>query len=167
MPPMHHNPKPDLPPTGSHRVEFLGRTSLVALWCYTLVYYDRLPATIPIHFNAMGQAGGFGRNPVLLGSPARTTVLFHRDDGTEPLPVPFQQPGGRRQEDVLMLYTDTPLMVPWLKLMVVPAFGLLTMHVADTVRGHGGLGPWLLPVTQVMVLLPLAYFLARTFHTPR
>lgn len=164
---MHHHPKQVLPFTGSDRVlEFLGWMALVILWCYTFMHYARLPETIPIHFNAGGQADGFGGKPVLLVLPVVATVLFIGMTVLNRYPHLFNYPVAIDAVNAMTQYTNATRMIRWLKLMIVLVFGLLTMHVVGSVHGHG-LGPWLVPVILALVLLPLAFFLARAFRKGR
>lgn len=57
-------------------LEFAGKLLLAAVWLLTLYALLKLPVTIPIHFNASGQADRYGNKLTLLFLPVLATVIY-------------------------------------------------------------------------------------------
>ena len=55
-----------IPSTADKLLEVLGWLILFVLWGYTISHYSSLPDTIPTHYNAAGEADGFGRKASVL-----------------------------------------------------------------------------------------------------
>jgi len=65
-----------IPTTADKLVEVLGWLILIALWGLTISHFSTLPDTIPTHFNAAGEADGFGSKASIIGLPVIATLLF-------------------------------------------------------------------------------------------
>ena len=57
-------------------VELVNITLLILIWGFTIVHYLDLPDTIPIHFNARGEADGFGHKSTIWMLPAIATFIY-------------------------------------------------------------------------------------------
>lgn len=57
-------------------IEMVNITLLILIWGFTIVHYFDLPETIPIHFNAKGDADGFGNKATIWLLPAIATFTF-------------------------------------------------------------------------------------------
>ena len=58
---MKNRPKIELQLTQRDKIlEVIGWILLIGIWILTFTNYFDLPETIPIHFNAAGEADGFG-----------------------------------------------------------------------------------------------------------
>jgi uncharacterized membrane protein len=58
------------------KLESAGKIFLIILWALTLFVFLKLPATIPIHFNASGQADNYGSRMTILISPILATIIY-------------------------------------------------------------------------------------------
>lgn len=161
------NPRPRLNPeldSTDKAVEFLGWAALLALWAYVLASYAKLPAIIPVHFSGSGQVDGLGSKSWLLALPGMVTVLFIGLYFLSRVPYLFNYPVAITDANALGQYTNATRMLRWLKLMLVLAFMLVSREIIRTAQGLDSMGKWLLPVILLLVMVPLAHFLVKTFR---
>jgi len=147
-------------------IEVLCLVLVLFIWVAVLVFYPRLPATIPVHFNLDGQPDLAGSKDQIFILPAIATFLYSGITILNKYPHIFnylQQvtPGNARQ-----LYTGATRLLRFLKLGVIVSFNVAvceTIQVA--LRQSDNLGKWLLPVSGILVMLPLGWYLVSQFIT--
>jgi len=152
--------KVQLSPT-DHVFELLGWGVLLALWVWTGTSYSSLPDTIPTHFNAAGEADGFGTKASIVGLPIIATLLHIGLTLLNRVPHIFNFPTPITQENALRQYTNATRMIRYLKLILVLVFAGISFQ---TSIGEG-LGVWFLPLTLVLIFMPLLYFMIKSFQT--
>ena len=153
--------KVQLSPT-DHVFELLGWGVLLALWVWTGTSYSSLPDTIPTHFNAAGEADGFGTKASIVGLPIIATLLHIGLTLLNRVPHIFNFPTPITQENALRQYTNATRMIRYLKLILVLVFAGISF------QNHSigeGLGVWFLPLTLVLIFMPLLYFMIKSFQT--
>ena len=155
-----------IPTTADKLVEALGWLILLALWGWTITHYSSLPGTIPTHFNATGQADGFGSKATILSLPVIASLLFIGLTVLNRYPHSFNYPTAITQDNALRLYTLATRMLRYLKLVLVLVFGGIEFMTIQHATGKAaGLGAWFLPLTLVLVFLPLVYFVINSFKS--
>lgn len=148
-----------IPSTTDKIVEALGWIILLALWGWTFNHYSALPDTIPTHFNASGEADSFGSKASIIGLPVIASVLFIGLTVLNRYPHSFNYPTAITQDNALRQYTLATRMLRYLKLVLVLIFGGIEFMTIQNATGKAaGLGVWFLPLTLIMVFLPLIYF---------
>lgn len=157
-------PKIKLIPTTSDKlVDLLGWLILLALWGWTVTHYSTLPGTIPTHFNAAGEADGFGSKASIIGLPIIATLLFIGLTVLNRYPHIFNYPSPVTQDNALRLYTLGTRMLRYLKLVLVVVFGGIELMTIQNAAGKAtGLGVWFLPLTLVLIFIPLIYFVVKS-----
>lgn len=157
-------PKIKLVPTTSDKlVDLLGWLILLVLWGWTISHYSALPETIPTHFNGAGEADGFGSKVSIFGLPVIATLLFIGLTVLNRYPHIFNYPSPVRQDNALLLYTLATRMLRYLKLVLVIVFGGIEFMTIQHVTGEAtGLGVWFLPLTLVLIFIPLIYFVIKS-----
>ncbi len=146
--------------------ELLGWGVLLALWVWTGTSYSNLPDTIPTHFNAAGEADGFGRKASIVGLPVIATLLYIGLTLLNRVPHIFNFPTPVMQENALIQYTNATRMIRCLKLILVVVFGGISFQTIQQANGTGeGLGLWFLPLTLALIFMPLLYFVIKSFQT--
>ena len=157
-------PKIKLIPTSADKlVELLGWIMLLAIWGWTFTHYSTLPDTIPTHFNATGEADGFGSKASIIGLPVIATLLFIGLTILNRYPHIFNYPSPVTQDNALRLYTLATRMLRYLKLVLVLVFGGIELMTIQHATGKAAeLGVWFLPLTLVLVFLPLIYFVVKS-----
>jgi uncharacterized membrane protein len=147
-------------------LELLGWGVLLALWVWTGMSYSSLPDTIPTHFNAAGEADGFGRKVSIVGLPLIATLLYIGLTLLNRYPHIFNFPTPITQDNALRQYTNATRMIRYLKLILVLVFAGISFQTIQQANGTGeGLGLWFLPLTLVLVFMPLVYFVVKSFRT--
>ena len=139
--------------------ELLGWGVLLALWVWTGTSYSSLPDSIPTHFNAAGEADGFGRKASIVGLPVIVTLLYIGLTLLNRFPHIFNFPTPITQDNALRQYTNATRMIRNLKLILVLVFAGISFQTIKQANGEAaGLGVWFLPVTLGAIFLPLLYF---------
>jgi len=146
-------------------LELLGWGVLLALWVWTGTSYSSLPDTIPTHFNAAGEADGFGRKASIVGLPVIATLLYIGLTLLNRVPHIFNFPTPVTPDNALRQYTNATRMIRYLKLILVLVFAGISFQTIQQANGTGeGLGLWFLPLTLVLVFMPLVYFVVKSFQ---
>ncbi len=152
-----------IPTTADMLVELLGWIVLLTIWGWTFTYYSSLPDTIPTHFNAAGEVDGFGSKASIIGLPVIASLLFIGLTVLNRYPHSFNYPTAITQDNALQLYTLATRMLRFLKLVLVVVFGGIEFMTIQHATGKGaGLGVWFLPLTLVLIFLPLIYFVVKS-----
>jgi uncharacterized membrane protein len=147
-------------------LELLGWGVLLALWVWTGTSYSSLPDSIPTHFNAAGEADGFGRKASIFGLPVIASLLYIGLTLLNRVPHIFNFPTPVTQDNALRQYTNATRMIRYLKLILVVVFGGISFQTIQQANGEtDGLGVWFLPVTLGLIFLPLIYFMIKSFQT--
>jgi len=162
---MEERPKFKLELTTTDKTyEIIGWLLVVAVWWLTITNYSKLPDIIPTHYNGAGQADGFGGKATILTLPLVATVLFIGMTILNKLPHIFNYPKNITKENALRKYTYATRMIRYLKLVIVIIFGLITLKTIQNATGQAdGLGTWFLPLTLVLIFIPLTYFIVKLF----
>ena len=152
-----------IPTTADKLVELLGWLILLALWGLTISHFSTLPDTIPTHFNASGEADGFGSKASIIGLPVIASLLFVGLTVLNRYPHIFNYPTAITEDNALRLYTLAMRMLRYLKLVLVLVFGGIEfMTIQHATRKAAGLGAWFLPLTLVLIFIPLIYFVIKS-----
>jgi uncharacterized membrane protein len=162
---MNERPKLKLELTPIDMVlEILGWTSILAIWVLTITNYSSLPDTIPIHWNGVGKADGFGGKGFILPLPIISTILFIGLTILNKYPHVFNYPTNINEENALSQYTNATRLIRYSKFIVVVIFGIIVLQTISYVNGFsGGLGVWFLPLTLGLVFVPLIFFARRSY----
>ena len=146
--------------------ELLGWGVLLALWVWTGTSYSSLPDTIPTHFNAAGEADGFGRKASIVSLPVVASLLYIGLTLLNRVPHSFNFPTPVTQDNALPQYTNATRMIRYLKLILVLVFAGISYQTIQQANGTGeGLGLWFLPLTLVLIFVPLIHFVIKSFQT--
>ncbi|MES2373785.1 MAG: DUF1648 domain-containing protein [Bacteroidota bacterium] len=137
-------------------LELTGKIFLLVLWGLIAYTYFKLPATIPIHFNASGQADGYGNKATLLLLPALATLLYVGLTQLNKYPHIFNYMGNITEDNALRQYTIATRMLRFIKVAILLIFSLVILFVYLTINGvTKGLGSWFLPFTLTLFLVPV------------
>jgi uncharacterized membrane protein len=147
-------------------LELLGWGVLLALWVWTGTSFSSLPDSIPTHFNVAGEADGFGRKASIVGLPLIATLLYIGLTVLNRVPHIFNFPTPVTPDNALRQYTNATRMIRYLKLILVLVFAGISYQTIQQANGTGeGLGLWFLPLTLVLIFMPLLYFVVKSFQT--
>ncbi len=136
-------------------LEFAGKLLLAAIWLLTLYALLKLPVTIPIHFNASGQADRYGNKLTLLFLPVLATVIYVGFTYLNRYPHIFNYLTTITAANAEKQYTIATRMLRFLKLAILVIFIIIILFIYLTVIGvTNGLGVWFLPLTFALLLVP-------------
>ncbi len=146
-------------------VETLGWIFLAILWGITLFSYFAMPETVPIHFNASGEADNYGNKATLLILPIIGTVLFVGMTKLNKYPHIFNYLTEINEANALKQYTNATRMIRYLKLAIAIIFTAIILMMYLNVSGKAdGLGTWFLPVMLGLIFIPMTYFLIKSLR---
>ena len=135
---------------------------VLVLW-----YWPQLPATIPTHFNAAGEADGWGAKSMLWLLPGISVVLvlsmvlLQRVPWIANTPIAIDESNAQRQYGLIVRLLSV------LGLCVSAIFLLILVEtIAVALGGRGPLGAWMLPVLIVPTIGSIAWYLVAALRSP-
>lgn len=158
---MSNRPKLKLNLTTTDKViELVGWICLIGIWFLTLSNYPSLPETIPIHYNGMGKADGFGNKSSLLALPIVATILYVGMTILNKYPHVFNYPSDITEQNAFKNYKIATRLIRVLKIVIIIIFGLIVIGTLRNIYGNAdGLGIWFLPLIMGLLFVPIIYFL--------
>lgn len=145
-------------------LEASGWMLLLAFWLYTFANYPQLPDTIPTHFNALGEADGFGDKSSIYILPVVASIFFFILTVLNRFPYIFNYLVTITEANALKQYTMATRFMRYLKLALVFIFFLIGLKTIQTASNtSNSLGIWLLPFTAGIIFIPLIVFIIRSF----
>lgn len=139
-------------------LEAAGWAVLMVIWATTAIYYSKLPNIIPIHFDSMGTADGFGNKAHILSLPVTASVLFIAMTILNRFPHLLNYPVKITEENAERQYKNMSLIIRFTQLALVIVFGIIEFQ---TIRYTDGLGVWLLPLICIIIFIPTVYFIVK------
>ena len=147
-------------------VEIIGWLLIFAIWGLAFYKFDSLPDIIPTHYNGSGVPDGFGDKWMFLTLSLVATVLFVAMTVLNKFPHIFNYPTYITVENAVKQYTNATRLIRYLKVIIVAVFGLIAYQTIRNINGQTeGLGAWFLPLTMVLIFIPLFYFIIKSFKT--
>jgi uncharacterized membrane protein len=132
-----------------------------------LWYWPQLPATIPTHFNAAGEADGWGSKGMLWMLPGISVVLvagmlaLQRVPWIANTPIAIDETNAQRQYGLIVrLLSVLGLCVSAIFLLIV----IETIVVA--LGGQGPMGAWMLPVLIVPTIGGIVWYFVAALRSP-
>lgn len=157
---MEARPKISLTPSAVDRkTDLAAKLLLIFIWAFTVYIFFKLPAIIPIHFNAAGKADSYGSKLTLLILPLLATVIYFGLTTLNKYPHIFNYMTTITEANAVYQYSIATRMLRFLKLGILLIFSLLIVFIYLNSKGVvNGLGSWFLPVTLALVLIPVVAF---------
>lgn len=139
-------------------VEISGLILIIAIWCFTLFAYMRLPEIIPIHFNARGKADDVGHKGTFLILPVIVTILYWGLKKLNKYPHIFNYMVTITEENAAHQYTVSTRMIRYLMLTLLLVFsGIMVFIYLGAIGKADGMSQWFLPAALGFLLLPVLY----------
>jgi uncharacterized membrane protein len=163
VPIMVKNPVLDVPKTSTERLhDTVALVVILASLAYFIWQWTALPATVPIHFNARGEADGWGSKTVLLLLPTLMLVLYIGLSLLRKIPHHFNYLKPITEANAVYQYRTSIQMLSWLKLEIVLLFGYIQWSLIRNAEGlASGIGIWLLPATLVIIFGTIIYYIIK------
>ncbi len=142
-------------------LEALTFGALLFLWGYTLQNYASLADTVPVHFNAAGQADDYGSKTNIWILPVIATVLVAGLTVLNFFPHIFNYPVTITAANAKRQYLLATRFMRIMKLALVVIFSMImVMMIKSQQEGTGELGTWFLPVVLCITIIPvIIYFI--------
>jgi uncharacterized membrane protein len=148
-------------------IEMLALAGVVLLWAYPARHYGMLPDTIPVHFNGMGEADGFGSKAFIWFLPAIGTLIIPGLLLLSRFPHKLNYPVKITPENAERQYGLATRLVRYMALSVVTIFNLIIIKMVKMAEsGSSKQDPWFLPVILILVLGPVIYFVFKMIQKP-
>jgi uncharacterized membrane protein len=141
-------------------IEFAAFTFVVFLIVLPIINYSHLPETIPVHFNAAGEADGYGSRTTLWILPVTGLFMWFMFTVLEAFPHIFNYPVKITAENAETQYRLAIRLLRVLKTVILIIFSFISFKTIDTAGGSAsGLGKAFLPVFLILVFgVILVYF---------
>ena len=145
-------------------IEIAGIVAVLAIWISVSITYSGLSDIIPLHYNGLGQVDRFGEKSSIFILPVLATVLFVGMTILSRFPHVSNYLVRITENNAFFQYRNMARMVRCLMLAIVLVFGYLVFHtILNTGENAGGIGIWFLPVTLVIIFIPVIYFMVKSF----
>jgi uncharacterized membrane protein len=145
-------------------LEMAGWVVLGVLWLLSIWSFFNLPDTIPIHFNASGQADGYGEKDTIFFLPAIATIISIGITILSRYPHLFNFPFELTPENTERQYSNALKMVRFMKISLALIFTIIVFGMTQSAQGKSdGLGFWFLPFSLALTLIPMVYFIVKSY----
>ncbi|TKK69209.1 DUF1648 domain-containing protein [Ilyomonas limi] len=145
-------------------IEFTGLFTLLFMWGLAIYYFFILPDTIPIHFDASGKPDGYGQKATIFILPFTALIIFIVMTLLNKYPYIFNYPVNITASNALKQYTYGTRIIRYLKTAIIVIFTIILLFTYLTATGKSnGLSNWFLPSMLALLLIPTAYFIAKSY----
>jgi uncharacterized membrane protein len=133
-------------------IEFIALLFLIILIAIPLFLYNKLPESIPIHFNAAGQPDGFGGRHSLFILPVTAFFIYILLTFLAAFPHIYNYPVTITSENAEVQYRLATRLLRILKSVILILFSFISwMSVRSAMGSVSGLGKAFLPVFFILV----------------
>lgn len=123
---------------------------------------------VPTHFDASGNANGWGPASALWLLPAVAAALYLGMTLISRFPASFNYPVKLTEENSAQLKGLSMDMLAWVKLEIICLFAYIQWStIAMASQGHGGLRPALLPISMAAIFGTVGWHIAAMFRAAR
>lgn len=156
---MNDHPKVDFPTRNSVKfINILSVLSILGTLIYVIVVYPTLPDTIPSHFNALGEADGWGGKNSIFIMPFVAIVLFIPLYFISKVPHTFNLPVTITEENAPRIY---PVAQFYLCLLNLETVLLLCYLVFESIPNGWSVEIFLIPIMIAMFALTFIFFIIK------
>jgi uncharacterized membrane protein len=160
-PPMSH---PNPPARGNVPVftplNLLSWATILATGIIVALYYQRLPDTIPIHFNGKGEADGFGSKTWLMILPAIALAISVSLVWLQRKPHLLNYPVKITPENAERQYSLASRFLQWLNVVVSGLFLVIAgSGIQAALSDNMQMSPWVIPFVLAVVAGPVLVYL--------
>lgn len=138
-------------------VELAALAIIILMWMHTIIEYPALPETIATHFNAKGEADGFGDKMFLWFIPSLTLAMYVGLFIINKYPHLHNYMVNITPENALELYTFSTRVLRVVNFLVVLMFGYINLKIIEGAKnGNSELGMgFVITIIGASILLPI------------
>jgi hypothetical protein len=127
-----------------------------------LLYYGRLTGSVPIHFDAAGEADRFGGKETLLVLFGLTVMLFGGLTLLTRVPHIYNYPWRVTSTNAPAQYRNARTLLRWIAAIVAWTYGYLSWgSIRGALYGVPGIGPLFLPALLTVLFGTVGYYVMR------
>ena len=158
---MNSRPKIKLSLTQSDRaIENFSLVLLIFLWAFTIFSFIKLPALIPIHFDASGRPDNYGNKWTLFLLPVIGSIVYAGITYLNKFPWVFNYMVQITEGNAESQYSFATRMLRILKCSFMIIFSFIALYSYWTAIGHTEApGWWFLPLILAIIFVPLIYMI--------
>lgn len=158
-------PKPQISLTTFDRIlESGGIILLMMLWVLAFLNYLYSADIIPLHYDLAGNADGYGNKATLLLIPVIPTIVYFGLTFLNRYPHIFSYPVKITEANAASQYTIATRTLRVLKISIIAIFTVDFLFTFLGTLGSGeGLGIWFLPLSLLLLVLPVIFELILSF----
>jgi uncharacterized membrane protein len=146
-------------------IEVAGFSFLVVLIALPLIWYNKLPETIPVHFNAAGEPDGYGGRATLWILPVTGFFMWLLLTVIEAFPQIYNFPVKITPENIVTQYRMATRLIRILKAVILIIFSFISFQTIKTATGGAsGLGKAFLPVFLLITFGVIIIYLVRSMN---
>jgi len=146
-------------------IEVAGFSFLVVLIALPLIWYNKLPETIPVHFNAAGEPDGYGGRATLWILPVTGLFMWLLLTVLEAFPQVYNFPVKITPENIVTQYRMATRLIRILKSVILIIFSFISFQTIKTATGGAsGLGKAFLPVFLLIIFGVIIIYLVRSMN---
>jgi uncharacterized membrane protein len=162
---MDKRPIVEIKPTKTDNfIEAIAYLALIVLWIMTIVSFNSLPDSIPIHYNGIGEVDNYGRKTSIFLLPIFGSFLFMLLTVLNKNPENFNYNIKITEDNAEKQYTNAIKMMRFLKLIVIIIFIMIDFQTIQTAKGKSdGIGIWFLPLVFGLIFIPIGYFAYQSY----
>jgi uncharacterized membrane protein len=138
-------------------IEISSITLLILMWCYCIISFKKLPDTIATHFNAAGEADGFGSRHTIWLIPIIATVMYIGLFILNKYPHIHNYMVNITEKNALKNYRFSTRMVRIVNFLCVLLMAYITYMIIESAFGKEfKLGTWFAPtIISFSIILPI------------
>lgn len=140
-------------------LQILNFTAALALICFLIIIWGKMPDQIPKHFGIDGKVDAWAHKPFILFMPIFGFALNVLLSVLELFPRIYNYPVEITENNAEFMYGNARKMLTWVKFVILLTFSYITVQTARVALGQAkGLGLFFLPVFLVLIFFPTIYY---------
>lgn len=141
-------------------IEIIGLAFLVLMIGFPFYYYNQLPETFPLHFNASGEPDGFSQKNMLWTLPAIGLVLYIGMSILNRYPHLFNYPKEITEENAPRQYRIATKLIRSLNMLIAVSLFYLVLGIIQTsMYKQDGLGAYFAPIFLATILVTIGIYM--------
>ncbi len=149
-------------------LEAISALALITLVALPFIYFTQLPDEIPTHFNASGEADGFGTKALIWVFPLIGLILYLSLSFMNRIPHKFNYPVEITEENAYYQYKNAVKLIRTVKLFCVLVILFITYKsIIFGLEESDGLGVYFLPFFLILIFGTLAVYVISAIRNKR
>jgi uncharacterized membrane protein len=146
-------------------IEVVSFSFLIVLIALPLIWYNKLPESIPVHFNGAGVPDGYGGRATLWILPVTGLFMWLLLTVLEAFPQVYNFPVKITPGNMLTQYTMATRLIRILKSVILIIFSFISFQTIKTATGgSSGLGKAFLPVFLLITFGIILIYIVRSMN---